>query len=124
MFWTFKLSFVVDILAFFDLVTFGGEFKQNFFEKFGDFFSNLLVTLFLIKYHFPETAKRKLKISAFKMKLPAIPILLILSTILISGSDSSAIVSDCFCLCKDGSKCQQDVVTKLTGSCQKTHFQI
>jgi hypothetical protein len=40
MFWTFKLSLVVDILAFFDLATFG-----QFFEKFGNFFSNLLVTL-------------------------------------------------------------------------------
>jgi hypothetical protein len=40
MFWAFKLSFVVDILAFFKLATFGA-----FFEKFGDFFSNLLVTL-------------------------------------------------------------------------------
>jgi len=33
MFWVFKLSFVVDILAFFDLATF-----WLFFKKFGDFF--------------------------------------------------------------------------------------
>jgi hypothetical protein len=38
MFWVFKLSFVVDILAFFDLATFG-----RFFENFG--FFNHLVTL-------------------------------------------------------------------------------
>ncbi len=40
MFLVFKLSFVVDILAFFDLATFG-----PFFEKFGEFFSIRLVTL-------------------------------------------------------------------------------
>jgi hypothetical protein len=40
MFWVFKLSFVVDILAFFDLATFG-----LFFENFGNVFSNRLVTL-------------------------------------------------------------------------------
>jgi hypothetical protein len=40
MFWAFKLSFVVDILVFFDLATFWA-----IFEKFGKFFSNLLVTL-------------------------------------------------------------------------------
>ncbi len=40
MFWAFKLSFVADILTFFNLVTFG-----LFFEKIGKFFSNLLVTL-------------------------------------------------------------------------------
>jgi hypothetical protein len=40
MFWVFKLSFAVDILGFFDLATFG-----LFVEKFGNFFSNHLVTL-------------------------------------------------------------------------------
>ncbi len=40
MFWAFKLGFAVEILAYFDLATFG-----LFLEKFGDFFSNLLVTL-------------------------------------------------------------------------------
>jgi hypothetical protein len=40
MFWVFQLSFVVDILAFFTRQLFG-----LFFEKFGDFFSNHLVTL-------------------------------------------------------------------------------
>jgi hypothetical protein len=39
MFWALKLGFVVDILAFFDLATFGA-----IFEKFGGFF-NLQVTL-------------------------------------------------------------------------------
>jgi hypothetical protein len=33
MFWVFKLGFVVDILAFFDLATFGA-----IFEKLGKFF--------------------------------------------------------------------------------------
>jgi hypothetical protein len=41
MFWVFKLSFAVDILAFFDLVTFWGYSLK----KFGKFFSNRLVTL-------------------------------------------------------------------------------
>jgi hypothetical protein len=40
MFWGFELSFVIDILASFDLETFGA-----IFEKLGEFFSNLLVTL-------------------------------------------------------------------------------
>jgi hypothetical protein len=40
MFWVFKLSFAVDILAFFGLATFGPIFK-----KLGNFFSNCLVTL-------------------------------------------------------------------------------
>ncbi len=40
MFWIFKLSFVVDILAFFDLATFWA-----ILWKFWHFFSNLLVTL-------------------------------------------------------------------------------
>jgi hypothetical protein len=39
-FWVFKLSFAVDILTFLTLQLFG-----LFFEKFGDFFSNYLVTL-------------------------------------------------------------------------------
>jgi len=40
MFWVFKLSFAVDILAFFGLATFG-----PIFEKLGNFFSNCLDTL-------------------------------------------------------------------------------
>jgi len=40
MFWAFKLSFVVDILAFFGLATF-----WPIFEKFSNIFSNHLVTL-------------------------------------------------------------------------------
>jgi hypothetical protein len=40
MFLVFKMSFVVDILAFFDLATFWALFK-----KFGNFFSYHLVTL-------------------------------------------------------------------------------
>jgi len=40
MFWAFKLSFVVDILAFFGLKTVWATF-----EKLGNFFSNLKVTL-------------------------------------------------------------------------------
>jgi hypothetical protein len=40
MFWDFKLSFVVDILAFLTWQLFG-----LLFEKYGDFFSNRLVTL-------------------------------------------------------------------------------
>jgi len=38
--WVFKLSFVVDILAFLTWQLFG-----LLFEKYGDFFSNRLVTL-------------------------------------------------------------------------------
>jgi len=41
MFWVFKLSFVVDILAFFDLVTFLGYSLKNLANS----FSNRLVTL-------------------------------------------------------------------------------
>jgi len=40
MFWTFKLSFVVDILAFFDLATFWAILWKKW-----QFFFNLLVTL-------------------------------------------------------------------------------
>ncbi len=40
MFWAFKLSLIVDTLAFFDLATF-----YTIFEKFGEFFTDLLVTL-------------------------------------------------------------------------------
>jgi hypothetical protein len=43
MFWAFKLSFVVDILAFFEWRLF-----RLLFQKLGDFFSNLLVTLLSI----------------------------------------------------------------------------
>ncbi len=45
MFWAFKLSFVVDILAFFDFVTFLA------------IFSNLLVTLLLTNVEIRQTAK-------------------------------------------------------------------
>jgi hypothetical protein len=41
MFWAFKMSFGVDILAFFDLATFWAVFLKNL----ATFFSNLLVTL-------------------------------------------------------------------------------
>jgi hypothetical protein len=40
MFWVFKLSFVVDILAFLNW-----HFFWLFFKKFGEFFSDHLVTL-------------------------------------------------------------------------------
>jgi hypothetical protein len=40
MFWAFKLSFAVDTLAFFDLAT-----VRAIFGNFGNFFTNLLVTL-------------------------------------------------------------------------------
>jgi hypothetical protein len=45
MFWVFKLSFVVDILAFFDLATFLGYSLKNL----ADFFSYHLVTLVFTK---------------------------------------------------------------------------
>ena len=54
-----------------------------------------------------------IEIIFLRMRVPVI--LLIISGILISGSNSSAIVSDCFCLCKNGSKCQQDIILKSTG---------
>jgi hypothetical protein len=41
MFWVFKLSFVVDILAFFTWQLFG-----PFFEKFGEFFFLIIWSLF------------------------------------------------------------------------------
>jgi len=45
MFWAFKLSFVVDILAFLTWQLFGYFLKK--FKIFGEFYSNLLVTLVL-----------------------------------------------------------------------------
>ncbi len=37
-------------------------------------------------------------------------------SILTKVSESHPIPSDCFCLCRDGSKCQQDVTTENAGS--------
>jgi hypothetical protein len=69
MFWVFKLSFVVDILAsFFDLATFG-----LFFEKFGNFFLIVwslwlqVVEDFVIAVRINESLPIKdLKVPAFK----------------------------------------------------------
>jgi hypothetical protein len=55
MFWPFKLSFVVDILAFFDLET----FLAIFLKKLAFFINNLLVTLksFLTNKHTSRFAR-------------------------------------------------------------------
>jgi hypothetical protein len=60
MFWIFKLSFVVDILACFDLATFWATFK-----KFGDFFSYHLVTLLTTE----KSPMGPIHISRLKVKL-------------------------------------------------------
>jgi hypothetical protein len=52
MFWAFKLSFVVDILA--NLATF-----WLFFKKFGNFFSNLLVALLFGNSHLFHSANER-----------------------------------------------------------------
>ena len=62
-------------------------------------------------------------ITALEMRFPAIistSVLLVFFSLLFIESDSSPIVvSDCFCLCPDGSKCQQDVAIQSKGLIQQ-----